>query len=1823
METGNTQKAKSPALNGPCMDSFSNVKQNVFKPTTSMKTRILTQGLKLTILALLLPLCKVSAQNISLTETRPAGMTVCMGDYPFTLKIRNNSAQTASNFRVKLDLPDYIYYTGNLANAGEFNVSNLNEPVFTLPNIAGYDSLVISYTAEASCGIIASLSNDLTVQNKYTCTYTMGGNNNTLGPVPAQSYNLLFANLSMVVTNPINTVLQYGDRINENSAEFRSVQLLNSGNGSLDTVVIRIRPEGEIVYNRFVSEAHPAIAFPYTTEGSDLLITLSGQALQNAILQGDADNLFDPGESISLIEDFTVVSCTGLNTLYKVEWGCYQEACNTNSGNATINSNISVHSGNAQFDLFVGDVTGLLDYCEDDREMEFYFVNTGSQNGDFARDLKVDLLAYEEQEIYILPASFELYDYKANGYAISNSLISAHSTINWYFPRNSTITPGYKLDFSANTAPGLLEDLDGDGFYDDLAAGDTLRLTVKIRFTDYTELQGECPLDILQNYGMPQISWLTSCGELRTSIDGNTFYQNRYYVYNYPDDQSMVDLITEPVDFIEASPEIFRFCTGSWYYNWNLMDCEENAYQGVISLPAGFHLNNTEAMWYSAAGDSMVVSAQEIGNTVVVDGIGKSLLQPENWTGCFNVELVLICPEDGLQSPAQISWEMQYKCSDCDVIQRRACATEEVYVHVSSCPGSKDNCQGIYSSSFEMKRTTLGWTDATRQQHVNMTQEGLRLNAAYAYDKVESYTSGLVIGENMEQVFVDVIYTAPNQLFSFESGRFEIYRDGQLAGSCAANAPALLVIDNNYTNRFQMPCHSLLLPGDSVVLVAAWMVENSLLITKTREYEIPELRSRYMSLRNDTLSACDSWGARFTLFSNKTFPVATVGTASGCSNLTVNLAWINLGGSKGNDFPHEFRNLGKLDNEVIFSIPAGYSYVDGSARMFAYTPNETGISPRFFTDNTTLITPAVSSDGLSLIFNENWPLVDKAGNYNVSYTTPPLLSFEIRPDCDHEDTVFALMDFSYKNYQYLEDPAMHQQIGWEDTWHDDGNNPAANMRWYHYLPNLQVTQPGLTTVDAYTNTVSWDLKVCNRPDAQHNVIASAGSVWLDIDEPVTNSGNILINSVFDLENNTNFNVSDYNNGAGAFVEIGEISANACRTYRINASYTNCAEDELDSLRILTGWACGAYPEAETAETASCQVDTSFFIIRYKTSNLQMSVAEPLGIYEMCDTLNYQVTLTSSEPANLYDIKLWGNLPDGAHIINAFYQYPEDNTSWINLDLSASADFSGYNPHGWDLSGIVPEFLNGFPGSRTPGQNEIRVRFEVVMDCMYHPGQEFVIFARGTTNCNDSLALNAHYTLPLNLSETPVIYRLSHNIKDTMNCENPNTITYTVKNTENRPNTAGDSLRIEIPAGFYFVTGSGLPSQPFVSGNTLYWALGSMGAYNSKTFSFRIEADNFTGCNELLIPVEIIRTASGSTCGMSCNPTGDSGKDTLHLVYCCGNNVNNGGCEIDASFRNVISCAGSPMCPVVANPELSIEYANTWDFGDGSSSTDAEPCHVYTNPGTYTVTHIVRNLYGCIDTVTRTVKIVPAPTIRLSGNSYICDGSSRLLRAETSSSCQWSLNGNILATASEVNVSAAGTYVMVTTAPNGCTVTDSVVVASRVVDPVVTSSAVSMCVGYNVVLSASCDPSFYYQWQKFVAGNWVNLTGTDCSITTPVYKAGQNMYRVIVRDQLSGCESIKTVSVQGTTQNCKQVTVSPNPTEKLQSAIHYSFDPAEYNAAYLEIYDMKGEIISTQTVDLNQEKAELDFNGRAEGIYLVRLFVDGQEVATEKIMVLNR
>ena len=139
--------------------------------------------------------------------------------------------------------------------------------------------------------------------------------------------------------------------------------------------------------------------------------------------------------------------------------------------------------------------------------------------------------------------------------------------------------------------------------------------------------------------------------------------------------------------------------------------------------------------------------------------------------------------------------------------------------------------------------------------------------------------------------------------------------------------------------------------------------------------------------------------------------------------------------------------------------------------------------------------------------------------------------------------------------------------------------------------------------------------------------------------------------------------------------------------------------------------------------------------------------------------------------------------------------------------------------------------------------------------------------------------------------------------------------------------------------------------------------------------------------------------------------------------------------VKANFTYAVAGNCTPPTPVTFNNTSTgtgtLNY--TWWFGDGTSSTNVNPIHSYTTPGSYTVTLITQNTFGCTDTLAKTNAInVGSVQANFSVTANACVGSAvNISNTSTPAtvSSYWSFgDGSFSTDVNPVKVyAAAGTY----------------------------------------------------------------------------------------------------------------------------------------------------------------------------------------------------
>ncbi|CAN5517672.1 hypothetical protein BH11BAC1_BH11BAC1_00350 [soil metagenome] len=151
----------------------------------------------------------------------------------------------------------------------------------------------------------------------------------------------------------------------------------------------------------------------------------------------------------------------------------------------------------------------------------------------------------------------------------------------------------------------------------------------------------------------------------------------------------------------------------------------------------------------------------------------------------------------------------------------------------------------------------------------------------------------------------------------------------------------------------------------------------------------------------------------------------------------------------------------------------------------------------------------------------------------------------------------------------------------------------------------------------------------------------------------------------------------------------------------------------------------------------------------------------------------------------------------------------------------------------------------------------------------------------------------------------------------------------------------------------------------------------------------------------------------------------------------------------SNFISFTSTEDTGCAPFLAHFHTTTSFVTSilWLFGDGSTSTQLDPAHLYVNPGTYSVTLIITTSSGCTDTLTRANYIVAGLTPSVDFTYTTTTGCSPLTINFTNlssnfDSCKWTFGDGTTSTATHPSHTYTGngtfTVRLKCWGPTGCT-----------------------------------------------------------------------------------------------------------------------------------------------------------------------------------------
>ncbi len=250
-----------------------------------------------------------------------------------------------------------------------------------------------------------------------------------------------------------------------------------------------------------------------------------------------------------------------------------------------------------------------------------------------------------------------------------------------------------------------------------------------------------------------------------------------------------------------------------------------------------------------------------------------------------------------------------------------------------------------------------------------------------------------------------------------------------------------------------------------------------------------------------------------------------------------------------------------------------------------------------------------------------------------------------------------------------------------------------------------------------------------------------------------------------------------------------------------------------------------------------------------------------------------------------------------------------------------------------------------------------------------------------------------------------------------------------------------------------------------------------------------------------------------------------------------------------------------------NSTGSVNYWN-WNFGDLGTSLNQNPSHSYFPAATYPVKLLVKDIYGCKDSITQNITISNpsvSGSITAFPDTIVCAGTNVLLVAPPCGTCTYSWSNG--STNDSTIVNTTGLYVVNITDANGCKYSTFIkIIVHPKPTPIVVGNATKVCVGGFINLQTTNNPNWLYQWiSNEPAINGTTFYSASASATTP----GTYTSYVVVLDTSTGCNDTSlayiyvvnappvpaVISAIGATTVCKGDTITliafhPDPTVTL-------------------------------------------------------------------------
>jgi hypothetical protein len=1208
-------------------------------------------------------LSTISFGQINVSAVATMEVEICLDSKQMTVKVENPSNQAVTVNSILVTLPTGITYEIGSVNAltahsiSEQNTSNLNTPTFNGAIVNASDSLKFTVNYVGNNTAVTYQDQGNIFENIISVTYNGG----SIETGTSNSYNILYPFLAITGLSPSSQTIPSGGTGN------RSITITNAGYGKTDRLVISDVPSNAILTLNSVNIG--------TIIGDSIILEFGDFASI-----GNGNNFFDNGESITITEEITGISCSDitLSSTIKAHWGC-----------AGGNTSSSISYSNTTIDFQSPTLSAIA---------------TSTISSCFANEVP------SQQELKISNGS----NGKAENVVVSIYKSSGGGYDQTIFSRFDQSSFTYKVGINGANIPlsGTALTTDNSGIYSVLGSnpigsfefnlpammpGDV----IYINWDMYSAISGTCQDEKYMGW-KSKIDYDDVCGGSLNTLSTTGQSSN----------SQMMTVFTEtPAMLSPSATEEFTFIINSFNNTLPTDLGTDGSYKVVFTLDSDL---TYQSLVFRSNSDEWSPSSINItGSTVeaIYDGLEPFELAKS--------EIVLgataSCGTNGWKSiELDVYFLPDVACSPTIEIPM---ICDEIVTSYLKCPDPL--CTGLRAINYTVERINFGTSDndinglADATNNLDFTR--VKKNRAMVGDTIETKFSGYVNGSgsyahgqsldennygvNLTHLSTFVtIYDASSSTVLTVNGVNTVATTNGSARTFISNLDITYLITLNPSLSGYAYAN-----GDSVIVTNRYEVTSSISgYVKETDWAPQVYISSVANPSSAQELACDEFFARSTLIGyfwvNQTPGNYTVKSCTKKVQQTIGLSvgdcCSNYGG--GNLFPYEYRHWGIL-KQIKVKKPANYEEI--SSQLILKNTRRTNS-----TISTTINISPDNEVNDTLYYDIEQYFISGAlnrGDDGFGGT----FKLELAPNCDVPQNTYEPVEWFF-NYQ------AEPIIGGTET----GYIEAVDHDKIRYIPaNLTISSTN-PTQDVNQREVTWDIELNN------NNSSGISNAWLNLDPP----SNFQITSIQDDAGNDLPLQSD-------IYLVGSISSNSSEGIHITGTFSNC---DVVSFPIYTGYECTGYPTSFS--TFTCSYDQYTLSAIAKASNYQVRInATQVG--DVCSQyVNVELTIASVNIAHMYDMEVNFIVSDTTKM-----KLLEDSTSFSYPQTGTYSSIANPNFNGTGYNFVINDYESSFATEGIPGvlnltQNEYKIKVTLKLQQNFVLGDFLVVQIDGENACSENL-----------------------------------------------------------------------------------------------------------------------------------------------------------------------------------------------------------------------------------------------------------------------------------------------------------------------------------------------------------------------------------------------------------------------------------------------------------------------------------------------------